>query len=140
MSLKKTWRKLFVLSIAGFLFFGTACTALESISSEISTSQTSSEPTYEGVQYDIYLLAVNSGYDGTYEEWLASIRGEDGQSIELRLDEESGWMQWKYANEDDNSWRNLIEIESLIGPQGPKGDTGNTGTNGVTPHISNINH
>ncbi len=34
MSLKKTWRKLFVLAIAGFLFFGTACTALESISSE----------------------------------------------------------------------------------------------------------
>ncbi|MCK9310274.1 MAG: InlB B-repeat-containing protein [Candidatus Cloacimonetes bacterium] len=135
MSLKKTWRKLFVLAIAGFLFFGTACTALESISSEISTSQTSSEPTYEGVQYDIYLLALNSGYDGTYEEWLASIRGEDGQSIELRLDEESGWMQWKYANEDDNSWRNLIEIEALIGPQGPKGDTGSTGTNGITPHI-----
>ena len=33
-------------------------------------------------RYDIYQLAVNSGYTGTYQEWLDSIKGEDGQNGE----------------------------------------------------------
>ena len=30
-------------------------------------------------RYDIYQMAVASGYNGTYEEWLQSIKGKDGQ-------------------------------------------------------------
>lgn len=33
-------------------------------------------------QEEIYLLAVESGYTGTYEEWLESIKGEPGATIE----------------------------------------------------------
>lgn len=39
------------------------------------------------IQYEIYKLANDAGYDGTYEEWLASIAGEDGKSIELVIEE-----------------------------------------------------
>ena len=33
-------------------------------------------------QYKIYTLAKDSGYPGTYEEWLETIKGIDGTSIE----------------------------------------------------------
>lgn len=40
-------------------------------------------------QEEIYLLAVESGYTGTYEEWLESIKGEPGATIEkVEFDEE----------------------------------------------------
>lgn len=36
------------------------------------------EPVEQDKQYKIYLLAKDSGYTGTYEEWLKSIKGEKG--------------------------------------------------------------
>lgn len=35
-------------------------------------------PTETDKQYEIFLLAKTAGYEGTYEEWLASIKGEKG--------------------------------------------------------------
>ena len=32
-------------------------------------------------KYQIYLLAQSAGFSGTYEEWLASIKGNDGKGI-----------------------------------------------------------
>ena len=38
------------------------------------------QPDYSNDQrYQIYELAVADGFTGTYEEWLASIRGKDGK-------------------------------------------------------------
>lgn len=110
------------------MFAGSACSFSFGTGS-LPTSQTISEDELSGIQYEIYILAQNSGYTGTYEEWLASIRGEaglEGRSAELRFDEVSGYIQWRYTDEDETAWRNLIAIEDLIGP---------AGQDGVTPHI-----
>ena len=42
-------------------------------------------------QKQIYTLAVESGYKGTYEQWLDSIKGD---SIVLQVS--NGYIQWKY--------------------------------------------
>lgn len=96
-------------------------------SSESSLVSSSESPT--GIQYEIYLLAAASGYEGTYEEWLASIRGEDGLTIELRINSLTRMLQWKYTNENEQAWRDLISLDSLIGPPGESGD------DGLTPYI-----
>ena len=33
----------------------------------------------ENAQYDIYKLAQEAGFEGTFEEWLASIQGPQGE-------------------------------------------------------------
>lgn len=74
-------------------------------------------------RYKIYLLAKNSGYEGTYEEWLASIKGENGQNgdqVELRVNE--GNIEWKYKN--DTTWISLIALSQLVGGQGNPGVDG----------------
>ena len=41
-------------------------------------------------QYKIYEMAKEVGYEGTYEEWLNTIRGIDGTSIvKVELDKDS---------------------------------------------------
>ena len=51
----------------------------------------------------IYNLAVESGYTGTYEEWLESIKGD---YIELSVN--STHIVWKYT--DEVEWKPLIKI------------------------------
>ena len=48
------------------------------------------DPTVDN-KYKIYLLAQSSGFNGTYEEWLASIKGD---SISLKVID--GKLKWKY--------------------------------------------
>ena len=69
----------------------------------------------------IYQLALEaSSFSGTYEEWLESIRGEqgdpgiNGKSVVLRL--EQGMIQWQL--EGDTSWIDLLNIEELKGEDG----------------------
>ena len=62
----------------------------------------------------IYNLAVESGYNGTYEEWLASIRGA---SIVLQVS--NGYIQW--ASTDKSLWHNLVSLEELAGKDGQDG-------------------
>ncbi|MFP4479124.1 MAG: leucine-rich repeat domain-containing protein [Candidatus Izemoplasmatales bacterium] len=70
----------------------------------------------------VYEMAVEAdAFDGTYEEWLESVegpQGEPGREVVLQVYE--GYIQWQYSGED--SWHNLIEIVSLIGPKGEQGD------------------
>ena len=42
-------------------------------------------------RYAIYKLAVESGYDGTYESWLESISGR-----EIILQVNDNKIEWKY--------------------------------------------
>ena len=41
--------------------------------------------------HQIYLQALDSGYEGTYEEWLASIKGKDGHTPIITIGENGNW-------------------------------------------------
>ena len=74
-------------------------------------------------QYQIYKLAATNGYNGTYEEWLASIKGENGTPIELIV--ENNVVCWRYVGSST-----LTPLYSLDGLKGEKGDTGAIGAQG----------
>ena len=65
-------------------------------------------------RYKIYLLALDQGYTGSYQEWLDSIKGA---SISLQV--ANGYIQMKYSNETE--WINLISINELKGDDGSDG-------------------
>jgi hypothetical protein len=47
--------------------------------------------------------------------------GSDGREVELRKGAGAGsvdWIQWKYATEDNNSWRDLVAVSQLKGADG----------------------
>ena len=105
-------------------------------------------------QYKIYEMAKEVGYEGTYEEWLNTIRGIDGTSIvKVELDQDSNLIitlsngevinvgnvkgdkgeeielsvvdgYIKWHYKNSNEWYNLIEVKTLIGLQGEKGNDG----------------
>ena len=62
----------------------------------------------------IYNLAVESGYKGSYEDWLESIRGD-----EVVIQVSNGEIQWKYSNE--SLWKKLISLKELTGEKGSDG-------------------
>ncbi len=60
-----------------------------------------------------YKIAVEKGFVGTIEEWLDSLKGQDGkdgQEVELRVD--NGYIQWKYEN--SGTWNSLISLPNDI--------------------------
>lgn len=80
------------------------------VSGAASLSGKISNATLQG--YSAYDIAVMEGYVGTEEEWLASLKGEDGEDgtpgekIEVRNND--GVLEWKY--ESDISWNELIDL------------------------------
>ena len=74
-------------------------------------------------QYQIYQLALSSGFDGTYEEWLESIKGENGKPIELIV--ENGILCWRYIGEI--AYTPLFDLNDLIGDKGDQGEKGEQG-------------
>lgn len=71
-------------------------------------------------QKEIYQLAVEVGYEGTFEEWLDSIKGEQGIPGEnVELSAKDGYIKWKNTN--DNEWYNLVSLEQLAGIDGTNG-------------------
>lgn len=62
-------------------------------------------------KYQIYLLAQTSGYTGTYEEWLESIKGD---SVVITVID--GKLKWKYSNEAD--YKELLDLNTLKGKDG----------------------
>jgi uncharacterized repeat protein (TIGR02543 family) len=87
----------------------------------------------------VYQLGVESGsIDMTYEEWLDSIRGEDGKDGKNVLFQVAdGYIQWKY--EGETTWQNLLEVSKLIGPTGEDGTDGNDGEDGVSIIDASLN-
>ena len=103
-------------------------------------------------QYKIYEMAKEVGFEGTYEEWLQTIRGIDGTSIKkVELDKDNNLIitlsngevinvgnvkgdkgdeielsvidgYIKWHYKGSNEWYNLIEVNTLIGEKGDKGD------------------
>lgn len=72
----------------------------------------------------IYTLATESGYEGTYEEWLDSLKAES-----ISIDISNGYICWKYSS--DTEWTNLVNIEDLIGTNGVDGADGTAGLDGI---------
>ncbi|QMS85097.1 InlB B-repeat-containing protein [Candidatus Xianfuyuplasma coldseepsis] len=72
----------------------------------------------------IYELATDNGiFEGTYEEWLETVRGpqgvpgEDGDNVVIAVNDDQ--IQWKY--DEDSAWVNLISISDLQGNSGVDG-------------------
>lgn len=66
-----------------------------------------------GYYLSAYAIAVYHGYSGTEEEWLASLKGEDGRPPELRYHNDT--LQWRYAGEGDEAWQVLMSAVDLRG-------------------------
>lgn len=61
-----------------------------------------------------YAIAVKNGFEGTEEEWLASLRGEKGDP-------------------GPHGEQGPAGPQGEIGPVGPQGETGPAGADGKTP-------
>ncbi|XMB72031.1 leucine-rich repeat protein [Mycoplasmatota bacterium WC30] len=79
----------------------------------------------------IYDLAVQAEvFEGTYEEWLETVQGPQGDpGTEVLLQVASGYIQWQYVGETE--WTNLVELATLVGPAGADGIDGINGTDGL---------
>lgn len=76
-----------------------------------------------------YELAVEKGYQGTLEEWLASLNGEDGGKGEAGDDGDNGKSAYELAVE--KGYQGTLDewLASLKGNAGDKGD------DGITPRL-----
>lgn len=90
--------------------------------------------------YSAYEVAVNYGYEGTAEEWLASLQGKsvtiasiqeyedrtvitfsdgktisikNGSAVTFRLSSDNK-VYWKYIGEDENSWKLMVDVRSIV--------------------------
>lgn len=73
---------------------------------------------WEGYYYSAYGIAVKHGFKGTEEEWLASLRGPQGET----------GAPFTY---DMFTPEQLLALTGPQGPQGPTGPTGAAGPQGV---------
>src|SRR5574344_2333919 len=90
-----------IISIFLFALVLTGCKNNTTTSTAKNTNTTSgTELVDDSEQYKIYKIASSSGYTGTYEEWLESIRGD---SITLQVND--GYIEWKYSK--DTTWTKL---------------------------------
>ena len=70
---------------------------------------------WRGYYITAYGIAVKHGFIGTEEEWLASLKGDGGEPVVIRYSETDGQLQWKYENEDDGAWREILTLADLQG-------------------------
>ena len=50
--------------------------------------------------------------------------GQDGREVELRTNEETRQIQWKYTDEPDTAWRDLVALDAITGGDGADGADG----------------
>ena len=87
-----------------------------------------------------YQLAVMQGFDGTVDDYLASLKGEPfrfndftAEQLELIRGPE-GKDAYAVAKEDGFQGTRSQWLASLIGPKGDQGDKGNDGVNGKSAY------
>lgn len=73
--------------------------------------------------FSAYEIAVINGFEGTEEEWLASLHGSKIVSTEYEGEDENGNNIYKQTF--DNGHEN-----TFVAPKGDKGDKGDTGDKG----------
>lgn len=87
-----------------------------------------------------YQVALETGYVGTEEEWLATLKGdafrfEDFTSEQLDLlIGPTGMSAFEHATEQGFSGTLTQWLDSLVGPKGDKGDQGTAGLNGKSAY------
>ena len=123
------------LSLFGLAFTGCSKNANQSFSEGDQTSVLDNDE-----RYSIYLKAKNSGYSGSYEEWLESIKGADGSSLltgtsdPLKNEGNNGdtylnIITWDVFVKTGNNW---VKVGNILGQQGQKGDQGDPGISVVS--------
>ncbi len=92
----------------------------EEIKSGLEEKQNTLIPTddYITIENDEIFVNVDN-----LKEALAGATGEDGREIEL--DKVGDYLVWRYVG--DSSWKDLIAIADITGPQGPQGEKGEPG-------------
>ena len=68
---------------------------------------------WRGYYITAYGLAVKHGFTGTEEEWLESLVGEDGKSVDIRYNEETNTLQWRHQDAEEEEWADLLDISTL---------------------------
>ena len=103
-------KRLFLL--IPLLFFMTSCGNQSDNNTSSSTPLDNTDNSQESsdMKYKIYLLAQNSGYNGTYEDWLNSIRGD-----QIVLTVNNNILVWKYSKEDNTNFRILLDLSTIKG-------------------------
>ncbi len=96
----------------------TPTTLFTTFSTTTTTEQALQQAQESQEIYSIYLLALEAGgYSGTYEEWLDSVQGPEGdpgKQVLLRVSENS--LEWQY--EGDVDWNFLFDLDLLAGSDG----------------------
>lgn len=70
------------------------------------------DPAYGFAYITAYGLAVQQGYQGTLEEWLASLKGEPGEAARMRYDADREMIQWGVGE----AWYDLFTLAQLRDP------------------------
>lgn len=65
----------------------------------------------QGYYISAYGIAVKHGYEGTEEQWLASLKGEQGASVEMQYDQESLEIQYRYVGQE--KWTELLDMGQI---------------------------
>lgn len=92
-------------------------------------------------RYQIYLKAKASGYEGTYEEWLESIKGADGASLLTGSSDPTSDLgkngdtyinttSWDVFIKSGGSWSKIGNIMGQPGQDGKDGTDGQDGQDG----------
>jgi len=119
----------FIFGLTSCDFFGGGNDTTEPITQSTTQTQVTTEVTTEITTEDeltvqlkyIYNLAVNEGdFDGTYVEWLETVRGPQGlpgeAGREIELQAVSGILEWRYVGE--TTWTDLFDLNTLEGEDG----------------------
>lgn len=79
--------------------------------------------------YEVYSLASQSGFDGTYEEWLESVA-----AVEIELKIFGTQVMWKYLEHE--TWHVLYDMADYKGAQGETGAQGEQGLSALDVWIA----
>ena len=89
----------------------------------------------EQESYKIYRLAASSGYEGTYEEWLRSIKGDKGDAgvgiASITKTDSNGLVDTYTITFTDGTKTTFTITNGAQGEKGDKGDKGDTGEAGA---------
>jgi M6 family metalloprotease-like protein/uncharacterized repeat protein (TIGR02543 family) len=116
------------------VFNPTSQTTIPKTTTSVTSTQTSSSNTELSTESEltirlrsIFQLSVETGaFEGTYEEWLETVRGPQGVAgREVVFQVSDGYIQWQYIG--DTTWTNLISLSTLTGANGSNGTDGVNG-------------
>ncbi|MBO7079984.1 MAG: InlB B-repeat-containing protein [Bacilli bacterium] len=112
-------KKLLIVILAFVMLFMSGCDLL-------GKKDNNNEQTADGL-YEVYKLAAANGYEGSYDDWIESIRGKDGKTIELVVD--GNYLCYRYTGE--TILVPIYDLGNLKGEKGDKGDKGDPGDAGA---------